>query len=226
MNRAAYLERIGYDGPLEPTLETLAGLQRAHMLSVPFENLDIHLGRELVLDPDRVEEKVVGRRRGGWCFELNGLFCVLLRDLGFAVTMLGSKVISEEGESQDLVHLLLRVDLDQPYITDVGFGESSLEPIRYADVAGGDIASGDLTVRFTEVPRRIEDFAHQCHRLQTDPESHFVQKRTCTLATPRGRVTVSDLRLIETVEGERSERELAGDEEWRAVLADRFAIVL
>ena len=70
----AYLARIGLRGPCEPTLETLVALHRAHMLSVPFENLDIHLGRPLVLDPAANFEKIVTRRRGGWCYEQNGLF--------------------------------------------------------------------------------------------------------------------------------------------------------
>ena len=129
MNAAEYLARIGYDGPLEPSPETLAGLQRAHLLSVPFENLDIHLGRRLVLDRSANFDKIVRRRRGGWCYELNGLFSWLLEELGFRVTLLGSRVEGAAGAGQDLAHLLLLVDLDRPYIADVGFGESSLDPI-------------------------------------------------------------------------------------------------
>src|SRR5205085_8232372 len=97
----AYLDRIGYDGPTEPGLITLTGLQRAHMLSVPFENLDVHLGRRLVLDPAANFEKIVGRRRGGWCFELNGLFGWLLEQLGFDVTLLGSRVDIGDGRGSD-----------------------------------------------------------------------------------------------------------------------------
>ena len=85
MNVDAYLERIGYEGPREPTIETLTGLHRAHMLSVPFENLDIHLGRRLVLDRPVNFAKIVDHRRGGWCYELNGLFGWLLEQLGFRV---------------------------------------------------------------------------------------------------------------------------------------------
>ena len=104
MNVDAYLERIGYAGPLEPSVDTLAALQRAHMLTVPFENLDIGRGRRLVLDREPIFDKIVNRRRGGWCFELNQLFAGLLGELGFAVTLLGSKVIDPEGgESEDRV---------------------------------------------------------------------------------------------------------------------------
>ena len=86
IDAGAYLDRIGYSGPTEPTAETLVALHRAHMLAVPFENLDIHLGRRNVLDPEHVFDKVVRRRRGGWCFELNGLFALLLETLGYTVT--------------------------------------------------------------------------------------------------------------------------------------------
>ena len=90
MNVEAYLDRIGYAGPVEPTYAVLAALQRAHMLAVPFENLDIALGRRLVLDRRANYARIVERRRGGWCFELNGLFAWLLQQLGYRVTLLGS----------------------------------------------------------------------------------------------------------------------------------------
>jgi N-hydroxyarylamine O-acetyltransferase len=225
VNVEAYLDRIGYAGPRTPNSETLAGLQRAHMLTVPFENLDIGLGTPLGLDRERTFEKVVHRRRGGWCFELNYLFAGLLEELGFDVTMLGSKVISPDGtESDDMVHLLPLVHLDQPLIADVGFGESSIEPIPLDP--DGEIRNGGLRIRYTLPARQIEDFAHQCHTLQTSPNSHFVQKRICSLALPDGRVSLSDLRLIESRGGQRTERELSGEEEWAEVLRDRFGVVL
>ena len=223
----AYLDRIGYRGPVDPVPSTLAGLQRAHMLSVPFENLDVHLGRRLVLDLDHVYDKVVLRRRGGWCFELNALYASLLEALGFSVTLLGGAVESGGELTEDLVHLLVRVDLDRPWISDVGFGESSLEPVPLeADGGRAAIENGGLRVHFSLVPRRLEDFAEQCHRLQTSPDSWFVTRRTCTIARPDGRSTLSDLRLIETRAGERHERELAGEDEWRAVLRESFGVVL
>ena len=225
MDVDAYLRRIRYEGPRQPSLETLAGLQRAHMLAVPFENLDIHLGRTLVLDRQRNFEKVVSDHRGGWCFELNGLFAWLLERLGFDVKLLGGRVIGEQ-ESEPDVHLLLRVELDATWVADVGFGESSLEPIPLADVASGRIRNGDLEVVFENRPRCLEEFAPACRRLQTSPDSHFTRERVCTLALPDGRVTLSEMRLIETHDGERQERELSGEEEWRQVLAERFGVLL
>src|SRR5579859_3200412 len=84
----SYLRRIHYTGSLEPTYQTLAALQEAHLLAVPFENLDISLGREIILDEAALFHKIVEQRRGGFCYELNGLFASLLRALGFKVTML------------------------------------------------------------------------------------------------------------------------------------------
>jgi N-hydroxyarylamine O-acetyltransferase len=219
-----YLQRIGYVGPRQPGPETLAALQRAHMLTVPFEALDIARGAPLVLDVERTFEKVVDRRRGGWCFELNGLFAELLRELGFRVTLLGARIVDEEGvETPDEAHLLLRVDLDPPMVADVGFGESSIEPLPLPE--SGELENGGLLLRFDGEPRRLSDFAGPCARLQTSPESPFVRNRICSLATPEGRITLSDRRFIETRDGERVEREL-DEPEYERVLAERFGIVL
>lgn len=91
MNVSAYPQRLNYAGPLEPTAGTLRSLHRAHLLAVPFENLDIHLGRPIVLDEAAFFHKIVERQRGGFCYELNGLFAALLRQLGFDVTLLSAR---------------------------------------------------------------------------------------------------------------------------------------
>jgi N-hydroxyarylamine O-acetyltransferase len=222
-----YLARIGYEGPRDPSPATLAALQRAHMLAVPFENLDIALGRPLVLDREVNFEKIVERRRGGWCYELNGMFSWLLEQLGFEVTLLGSRVSGPGGVSPDLAHLLLRVDLDRPYIADVGFGESSLEPLALEDVAGGVIHNeNDLQVEFTLEPRPLEDFEAMSRHQQTSPDSGFVRRRKITLARPDGRITIRDLTITETRGGETTVRELRDDDEWRALLAERFGVSL
>src|SRR3954447_10763487 len=108
----AYLERIRYHGPLEPTAETLRRLQVAHLLTVPFENLSIHRGEPIELDDEALFEKMVVRRRGGFCYELNGLFAALLRSLGFEVVMLAAGVMGADGEfSPDFDHMALMVNL-------------------------------------------------------------------------------------------------------------------
>src|SRR5215831_13371548 len=97
MDVRAYLGRVGYNGPLAPTANTLRALHRQHMLTVPFENLDIGLGREITLDPERFVEKIVSQRRGGFCYELNGAFATLLAAAGCRVRLLSARVFDEEG---------------------------------------------------------------------------------------------------------------------------------
>jgi N-hydroxyarylamine O-acetyltransferase len=223
----AYLDRIGYAGSTAPDLATLAALQRAHMLSVPFENLDIHLGRRLVLDPVANHEKIVGRGRGGWCFELNGLFGWLLEQIGFDVTLLGARVNTGEERGSDLAHLLLRVDLAEPYIADVGFGEGAFEPVPLAGISDGVIAHQDgHRVVFTQQPRSIDEFQPMCDHLQTSADSVFVRSRFAVLALPDGRIKLRGDELIEQHGDAVTTRVLGCDDEWRAVLRDRFGVVL
>jgi N-hydroxyarylamine O-acetyltransferase len=245
---AEYLDRIGDDGPLDATADTLGRLQRAHLLAVPFENLDIHRGRPIVLDLEAVFEKVVRRRRGGFCYELNGLFGWLLGELGFDVSMVSARVADERGElGPEFDHMALLVRLDRVWLADVGFGAFSREPLplveseerlsdgvaysveRDADawtVVARDANGARPEYRFAPVARRLDEFEPMCHFHQTSPESHFTRKRVCSLATPDGRVTVSDLRLIVTRGAERTERDLADEAEVAATLGEMFGVDL
>ena len=127
----AYLSRIGYAGSTQPTAETLRAIHRAHLLTVPFENLDIGLSRKIECDADAAVRKIVEKQRGGFCYEMNGAFAALLRELGFQVTLLSARVAREDGgEGPEFDHLTLRVDLQEPWLADVGFGESFMEPLR------------------------------------------------------------------------------------------------
>src|SRR5216684_5534157 len=131
MDTRAYLQRINYTGPLDPSAETLRGLQVAHLRTIPFENLSIHSGEVIVLDNHALFEKIVRRRRGGFCYELNGLFGALLRALGFDVTMLSARVANAEGIfGPDFDHMTLLVSLAERWLVDVGFGDSFLEPLQ------------------------------------------------------------------------------------------------
>jgi N-hydroxyarylamine O-acetyltransferase len=127
----SYLARINYSGSIARDVQTLRALHRAHLLTVPFENLDIAAGRKIVLDEEAILRKVIEQRRGGFCYELNGAFAALLQALEFRVTLLSARVSGDQGkESPEFDHLTLRVDLDEPWLVDVGFGESFLEPLR------------------------------------------------------------------------------------------------
>ena len=249
MDVKAYLERINYDGPLTPSAETLRALHVAHMLSVPFENLSIHAGEPIVLEDDALFAKIVGRGRGGFCYEANGLFAALLRALGFEVAMLSAGVANDEGGfSHAFDHMTLLVTLEQRWLADVGFGDSFVEPLhlddegeqaqgRYAyrikrdgdhlvmqrrEVGGGEWKA---QYRFTLRPHVYADFAERCHYQQTSPDSHFTRSRICSLATRDGRVTLSGMRFIETTAtGERRERALADEDEYAAVLRQHFGV--
>jgi N-hydroxyarylamine O-acetyltransferase len=249
VNLPAYLARIGYAGPLTVTAETLRNLHRAHLLTVPFENLDIALGRKIVCEEESFLRKIIERRRGGFCYELNGAFAALLRELGFRVTLLSARVPRDDGSaSPEFDHLTLRVDLDEPWLADVGFGDSFVEPLRLQ--SGVEQAQDGWIYRlvsegrslhlersepggtwkrqysFSLTPRSLSDFAAMCHYNQTSPESSFTRKSICTRATPEGRVTLADRKLICTHDGKREESVLVSDEEWRAALREDFGIEL
>lgn len=248
LETARYLHRIAYHGRREPTAQTLKELHLAHLLSVPFENLDIHLGRPIRLDEAALFSKIVQHRRGGFCYELNSLFAALLRHLGFSVTLLSAEVAHQAGGfSPPFDHLALLVTLEEPWLVDVGFGESFREPLRlearqeqvqpggryrleqegaYWTVWAWTEGSWAAQYRFTLQPYGMEDFASRCHYHQTSPESHFTQQRLCTCATPEGRVTLSELRLITTRGKERQEQLLSAEEEYRRVLQDQFGVIL
>ncbi len=246
---SGYLQRIGYTGPRQPDLEMLRSLHRAHMLSVPFENLDISLGRNIICEEDSFLRKIVERRRGGFCYELNGAFAALLRQLGFKVTLLSARVPREDGSSSpEFDHLALRVDLERPWLADVGFGDLFIAPLRLEigqeqeqDGRRFRIVEQDGRLQldrtepdgkwkrqysFTLVPRSLDEFASMCHYHQTSPESPFTRRKVCSMATPDGRITISDYKLIITRNGEKQERPLNSEDERQCALQEYFGVVL
>lgn len=244
-----YLERIGYRGPLVPSASTLRDLQLAHLLTVPFENLSIHYQQPIVLNDVALFEKIVNRRRGGFCYELNGLFAALLRGLGFEVQMLSARVANAAGEfGPDFDHMTLMINLEQRWLADVGFGDSFRTPLLMDE--RGVQFQGDRAYKinsdnerlvmwqrekddewkpqysFTLQPFQYSDYAAMCNYHQTSPESHFTRGRICTVATRQGRVTLSELRMIRTEGGERFERLLVDDEEYSKALNEQYGIVI
>jgi N-hydroxyarylamine O-acetyltransferase len=244
----SYLARINYSGPTAPTADTLRALHRAHLTSVPFENLDISLGRTIVLDEEAIVRKLVEQLRGGFCYELNGAFAALLRAMGFRVNLLSARVSGKEGkESPEFDHLTLVVDLEEFWLADVGFGELFLEPLRLdsseqTDPAGmfrllhpGErwqlqkaepVGHWKHEYSFTLEPRTLDDFSARCLYHQTSPDSHFTQNCICTRATHDGRITLSEMNLIVTRNGRREEITLPSEEERTRVLLEHFGIRL
>ena len=251
MNIEAYLKRINYSGSLKPTPETLRALQIAHLKTVPFENLSIHANEPIVLEDDALFAKIVDRRRGGFCYEANGLFAALLRALGFDVAMLAAGVAKKEGGfGPQFDHMTLMVMLAERWLSDVGFGDSFLEPLlldsREEQVQGTRsfriVEDGDYLImmrrnegsdwepqyRFTLQPYTFPDYEETCIYHQTSPDSHFTRNRICSLATDDGRVTLSDMRLITTSGPQqlRHEQTLTTQEDYDRILHDRFGIVM
>ncbi|XVS66289.1 arylamine N-acetyltransferase family protein [Actinosynnema sp. CA-299493] len=231
----AYLARIG-----ATRANTLVELHELHLASVPFENLSIHLGEQIVLDEDLLVDKIVNRRRGGFCYELNGAFAALLRALGHDVRVLSAKVFADGAYGPPFDHLALRVgDL----LVDVGFGRFSLRPLDLVsredqrDPAGVfrlvDTPEGDVDVLFDGVPqyrleprpRALDEFRATCWYQQTWPGSPFRRGATCSLPTATGRVTIAGNKLITTT-GDGKVTEELDDDALLDAYAKHFGVVL
>ena len=244
---AAYLRRIGAERPRDLDEAALAALHRAHLMTVPFENLSIHLGEPVSLDQGDLLGKIVGRRRGGFCYELNGAFALLLRALGADVTLVAARVHGSGQFGPPFDHLALVVGLPGGggrWLADVGFGSHSTYPLRYdsrqeqADPAGrfrlSDAAAGDVDVLKNGQPqyriegreRSLSDFIPTCWWQQTSPRSHFTQTTICSRLTEEGRISLSGRILIRTSGGERTERRLRTDQAVLAAYRRYFGIVL
>ena len=233
MNVDGYLERIGADRST-----ALRELHRLHQTAVPFENLSIHLGEPISLDAEDLFDKIVGRRRGGFCYELNGLFALLLEALGHSVTRLAARV----GGGPPFDHLTLLVDA--VWLVDVGFGAHSTYPLRFdspspQDDPGGKfaiavLADGDVDVlkdgkpeyRIEMRPRSLSDFIPTCWWQSTSPSSHFTEKTVCTRLDGDGRITISGRNFISTHGDVRTQEQLTTDEALLAAYRDRFGITL
>lgn len=239
-----YLARIGYDGPRDAALATLRAIHRAHLLAIPYENLDIHFGRRLSLDREAAFRKLVDAGRGGWCYEMNGTLGWVLESLGFEVRYVaGAANRSTSGEAAHDNHLVLIVTLDRPYIVDVGFGDGFLDPlpleigtypqdfVEFAVSREGEWwrvhnhqYGGADSFDFTLAPRDLASFAGKCHELQTSPESSFVKSTVCERWEPNGLVMLRSATLREVTAAGVSDRVITDLDEYARVLRERFGL--
>lgn len=250
VNVDRYLARMGYTGSREVSVETLRALHIAHMRQIPFENLSIGWGEPIVLDETLLFEKIVEWNRGGFCYELNGMFAWVLRELGFEVQYLAAAVARGQGNfGLDFAHMTLEVDLGEEgiWLADVGFGSSFLSPLRMEpDSAQEDVSGrrfrlqkdGELWVmqqfnrdgvwddqyQFERIAREFHEFEGMCEYTQTSPESHFTQNVICTRATEEGRISLQNGMLIVSVGDEREEEKLADGAAIEAALEQHFGI--
>jgi N-hydroxyarylamine O-acetyltransferase len=239
------LSRIGYGGPLEPNIETLRALQLSFLLTVPFENLDIHLGKEIVLLSENIFEKMVTMRRGGVCFERNILFHDLLTALGFRVEVLSARMVKGSSVGPEYDHMFLMVNLDHPYLLDVGNGHFCREPLHingfdnsYSEGYFYRVGLHDNTYAlyyrqagkewlprfyFTLQPRLLSDFESMNIFHQSSPDSSFTRHRIVTIATEEGRVSLIDRRLI-LGNGSKKWNELDSEQQYQLCLRQYFGI--
>jgi N-hydroxyarylamine O-acetyltransferase len=245
-----YFDRIGLSGVELVDLNTLRHLQRRHLLKIPFENLDIHYGRKIRLDPRKLFEKIVLQKRGGFCYELNGLFNGFLQTLGYATYLVSARVSDGRGgfgEEFDHMAIIVRID-GKEYLTDVGFGEFTFEPLRVetnllqTDERGlfvienydetylivrklGESGKEDQYL-FSLAERRIEDFAGMCNYHQTSPKSHFTQKKICSLPFEGGRYTLTGDSFKVTKGSMITEEAVNNEDHFRMILKQAFEIEL
>ncbi|MGW6588999.1 arylamine N-acetyltransferase family protein [Streptomyces globisporus] len=196
MTLEVMLHRIGHQGRATPDRTTLVALHRRWRRTVPYENLDIQLGRPVSLDPDALTDKLVRRRRGGYCYEQNAGLAMLLRLVGFEVSMVEAGVMRQaNGDAMWGNHNALIIDLDgRQWLADAGIGDGFVEPIplregphtqggftyllerlasdtwRFHHHPGATIASYDFRLQ----PREPADFAARSHELSTSPKSPYV----------------------------------------------------
>jgi len=248
MDLSAYFERIGFEGEARVDVTTLKALHRDHLLAIPYENLDVQFGRPVTIDPEAAFDKIVTRRRGGWCYEMNGLFGLALQTIGFPVTRLAGGVVrSLMGDVMVGNHLVLGVELEgQTWIADVGFGDGVLEPFPLAE---GPVRSGGFEYRMERLPDgwwrfhnhalgaapnfdfQLEAASHellagQCTWLQTSPESPFVLNATVQRHRP-GEILILRGRTFKRVRPGAAEDQLIGSaDELVALLADEFDLDL
>lgn len=242
----AYLERIGATRPARADASALRALQTRHLLTVPFENLSIHLGQDIVLEEEKLVDKIVTDRRGGFCYELNGAFAGLLRELGFRVTLLQARVFGDGGRlGIPYDHVALRVETDDgtgPWLADVGFGDHAVYPLaldarteqhdpcgvfRFREAPRGDLdllRGGSRQFRLDLRPRVLADFRAGSWYHRTSPDSHFTRSVVCSRRTEDGRVTIRGRTLITTAHGERYETELSTDADVLAAYRDHFGL--
>jgi N-hydroxyarylamine O-acetyltransferase len=230
VNVTSYLER------LRCTNRAFADLHLAHLMCIPFENLSIHSGERVQLETGWLFDKLVTRRRGGFCYELNGLFAELLRALGHRVDLLAARAFKSDGTlGIPFDHLCLRVD--DVWLADVGFGDSFITPLRldsreaqhdgrrsFRIVDDGGLFVEDAGKRvytFELTPHALADFAPGCDFHQS-PASHFAKGRVVSRLTPEGRITLNEGRLIASdFAGVKTETPMS---DWPRMLAEHFGI--
>ncbi|MGE3804944.1 MAG: arylamine N-acetyltransferase [Gemmataceae bacterium] len=242
-----YLARIDYHGPRRPTLDVLQAIHLAHVQHIPFENLDVLLGKPVLLDRASLHAKLIAGKRGGYCFEQNLTLADALETLGFSVTRLAARVRLGGHHITARTHMLLRVDVDgQPYLADVGFGSQGLlvpVPMSPGNVSQQFlwnyrlVAEGDLLVlqiesptgwfdmyAFTQEQQHLVDYQVANLFIFAHPDSPFVRTLTVQRPTPEGRYSLRGLDFVIDRGSTRVPRTLVNEYEILEVLNRYFGL--
>jgi len=250
-NIQKYLSRIGIEKTAPYDVFFLKELHRRHLFTAPFENLSIHNNEKIILDTENFFEKIIINKRGGFCYELNGLFYELITSLGFNSKMISARVFNKEGiPGPEFDHMALIVEIDRSeYLCDVGFGDLCIEPLKFIpDEIQYDSDKQFKIIKenkndfkllrsenpgewidqylFTTQPRELKEFEEMCNYHQTSQQSHFTQNKICSRATSNGRITLRDDKLILTENGTRIELPVKDEIEFRNQLKKYFDIEL
>lgn len=247
---SAYLGRIKYVGKTDVSYETLHGLHIAHTMNVPFENLDVYYGKPILLDRESLFKKIVEDKRGGYCFEMNGLFSIILKELGFKVTDLLARVSMGGEVFLEKNHQVLIVQIKgKRWLVDVGFGRNGITaPLLLKE--GIEQEQFNQTFRLVKHPKfgyvlqnktddeyqdmyafTLEecfprDYFLSNYFVSTFPDSFFVKTKFCTIPTEFGRLTLTEEHFKETSNGQISERYVADDAEFNELLKKYFDLDL
>lgn len=249
MEKQNYLNRINFNEKVvSPDLNNLKLLQRRHLLHVPFENLDIHWKRKITLDAENFYKKIIGEKRGGFCYELNGLFYELLSEIGYESKIISARVANKNGGfGVEFDHLTILTKIGgAEYLVDVGFGDFTAEPLKFVLNIEQNDANGIFLIRkydeeyfevakkdgenwksefiFKDLPRNLSEFTEMCGFHQTSPESHFTRGKVCSIMTETGRKTLTDNKFMKTENGRKRTTDINSDKEFAQILFGEFDI--
>jgi len=248
MDLGKYLKRISFSGKLEPTTECLIKLHECHVMSIPFEALDIEFGKTISLDINKIYKKVVLNKRGGYCYELNQLFNHLLTEIGFESQLISARVVKDKKQWPEFDHMAIVVKLDSLWLVDIGYGDLFIKPIKielntvqkdrnktYKIISLQEnellltesLAKSNSFIpkyQFNTIPRSPADFEEQNTFKQTSAESHFVKNRICTLPIKNGRKTILNNTFKVIFNQETTEKEITSYKELQTILFKEFDI--
>ena len=246
----SYFERIDYNGRTDVSEETLYELHISHTLNVPFENLDVYYKKPVLLDEASLYNKIVKNRRGGYCFEMNGLFSFVLKRIGFRVTDLLARGTLDGIDYTAKTHQVLLVEInDKKWLADVGFGNDGImAPLHLKE--DQDQKQFAHTYHLLKDPtygyvlqKKTEDkyvclyaftmnecypidFIMSNHFTATFPESFFKKMRMCTMPTREGRITLTDTQFKIVKNGSISVTAIENDDRFNAILKEYFKLDL